>query len=118
MLQEFFLGFMKIHILYHASQERVYGAWLLQELARHGYRLGPSTLYPALHSLERKGYLECSQEVVAGKVRKYYLATAKGREALAEARLRAQELVAEVLEQGDERAGGDMAANSQESHRR
>jgi DNA-binding PadR family transcriptional regulator len=35
--------------------------------------------------------------VVEGKVRKYYLATAKGREALAEAKEKIHELVEEVL---------------------
>jgi len=55
--REFFLGFIKIHILYHASKE----------LARHGYNVSPGTLYPVLHRLEKEGYLESSPRVVNGR---------------------------------------------------
>jgi len=58
MLKDFFLGFVKIHILYHASREEIYGVKILEELARHGYRLSPGTLYPTLHRLTKEGYLE------------------------------------------------------------
>lgn len=51
MIKEFFLGFIKIHILYHADREPVYGAELSRELARHGYQISFGTLYPTLHSL-------------------------------------------------------------------
>ncbi|MEE8392587.1 MAG: helix-turn-helix transcriptional regulator, partial [Anaerolineae bacterium] len=51
MLRELFLGFIKIHILHHAGQEPVYGLWLIEELAHHGYTVSPGTLYPTLHSL-------------------------------------------------------------------
>ncbi len=98
MLREFFLGFVKIHILYHAAQGPVYGAELAQELARHGYNLSPGTLYPTLHRLHEQGYLARESRVVGGRVRKYYTLTAKGRAALAEARRKIAELVAEVLE--------------------
>ncbi|NMC01995.1 MAG: PadR family transcriptional regulator, partial [Chloroflexi bacterium] len=47
--RELFLGFVKAHILYHAGREAVYGLWLIEELARHGYELSPGTLYPILH---------------------------------------------------------------------
>jgi len=39
MLRNFFLGFIKIHILLHASKEPVYGLWLIEELGRMCYRL-------------------------------------------------------------------------------
>ncbi|MBZ4654400.1 MAG: transcriptional regulator, PadR-like family [Peptococcaceae bacterium] len=97
MLRDFFLGFVKIHILHHAEQEPVYGSYLIQELAHHGYEISPGTLYPTLHSLEKNGYLVKEDRVVDGKVRKYYSITDKGREALAEARLKIKELVSEVL---------------------
>ncbi|QNB47348.1 PadR family transcriptional regulator [Thermanaerosceptrum fracticalcis] len=97
MFRDFFLGFIKIHILHHAEQEPVYGSYLIQELAHHGYEISPGTLYPTLHSLEKNGYLVKEDRVVDGKVRKYYSITDKGREALAEARLKIKELVSEVL---------------------
>lgn len=98
MLRDFFLGFVRIHILHHASQEPVYGLQLIAELARHGYDLSPGTLYPVLHGLEKAGYLVREERVVDGKVRKYYRATPQGERALAEARARIRELVTEVLE--------------------
>lgn len=97
MLRDFFLGFIKIHILHHATQEPVYGVALIEELAHHGYEISPGTLYPILHQLEKAGYLMCEPQNVGGKIRKYYTMTDKGQEALIEARLKIRELVDEVL---------------------
>jgi len=96
-LKDFFLGFIKIHILYHASREPIYGVEILEELGRHGYRLSPGTLYPTLHRLAREGYLSVQSKVVGGKVRKYYAITGRGLAALDEARGKIAELVDEVL---------------------
>lgn len=93
---EFFLGFIRLHILYHASQEPVFGLDLIRELARHGYSLSPGTLYPVLHGLEREGFLRSKKQVVNGKVRKYYRATKAGKQALAEAYGKVRELVNEI----------------------
>ncbi len=98
MLRSFFLGFIKIHILFHASKEPVYGLWLIEELRRHGYDISPGTLYPIFHSLEADGLLRSSEKVVEGKVRKYYRTTAKGNSALKEAKVKVQELVHEIFE--------------------
>jgi DNA-binding PadR family transcriptional regulator len=100
-LRDFFLGFVRIHILHHADEGPVYGLSLIEELRRHGYELSPGTLYPLLHRLEADGYLRRQEQVVSGKVRKYYTITDIGREALAEARQRIRELTAEVLRDGD-----------------
>jgi PadR family transcriptional regulator PadR len=99
MIREFFLGFIRVHILYHASQKPVYGAWLMRELARHGYELSPGTLYPTLHALAREGYLTKEVRVVEGRQRKYYEITDRGRMVLAEARQRIADLVREVLQE-------------------
>ena len=98
MLRDILSGFVKIHVLHHAGQQPVYGLWLMEELARHGYTISPGTLYPTLHSLERAGYLASQKRVVAGRQRRYYTLTPAGAAALAEARARLAELVAEVLE--------------------
>ena len=97
--REFFLGFIKIHLLYHASKESIFGAEITEELARHGYSLSPGTLYPTLHRLEKEGYLESSSKVVNGKVRNYYKATAKGRLVLEQSKRKIRELVTEVIEE-------------------
>jgi PadR family transcriptional regulator len=105
MLREFFLGFIKLHILYHAAQEPVFGLELMRELGRHGYALSPGTLYPILHKLEREGYLRQAKKLVDGKVRKYYRATARGQRTLAAARPQIVELVSEVVEEAPARPG-------------
>lgn len=103
MLRDFFLGFIKIHILHHAAEEPIYGMAMIEELRRHGYELSPGTLYPVLRGLERDGYLSREDRVVGGKVRKYYTITAEGREALEGARRQIRELVDEVID-GEEPA--------------
>ena len=97
MLKEFFLGFVKIHILYHASREPIYGVEILEELGRHGYRLSPGTLYPTLHRLSKEGLLSVEKRIVDGKIRKYYVITEQGLAALDEAKKKITELVNEVI---------------------
>ena len=97
MLRDFFLGIVKIHILYHADLTPIYGKGLMQELGRHGYQIGAGTLYPILHGMEREKLLNSYKQLVEGRVRRYYRITRKGRGALAEARSKVRELVAEIL---------------------
>ncbi|MFO7636308.1 MAG: PadR family transcriptional regulator [Clostridia bacterium] len=91
-----FQGFVCLHILHHAAQAPVYGSWMMEELSMHGHRLGPGTLYPLLHSLEKEGLLSRFQENVEGKIRKYYRTTSKGNETLAQARIYLRELAGEM----------------------
>jgi PadR family transcriptional regulator PadR len=98
MLRDFFLGFIKIHILHHAAHGPVFGLALIRELGRHGYEVSPGTVYPILHELERARYLKRQDRIVQGKVRKYYRITPLGRRVLREARVKIAELVAEVLD--------------------
>jgi DNA-binding PadR family transcriptional regulator len=100
--RHFFSGFIRLHILYHATKEPVYGAEITEELVRHGYRLSQGTLYPTLHALEASGYLRCQSRVVQGRWRKYYRATASGRKVLIEGRQKLLELVAEIVEDQDQ----------------
>src|SRR5437016_5354593 len=100
--RHFFHGFIRLHILYHAAKEPIYGAELTEELLRHGYRIGPGTLYPTFHLLEKLGYLRSDSQLVGGRWRRYYRATAAGKRVLAEARQKLQELVTEVLEDQDQ----------------
>ncbi len=93
---DLFLGFVKLHILYHAGCEPVYGLWLIEELGRHGYRLSPGTLYPILHGLKKENLLTVETRVIEGKARKYYRLTSKGRAALEEGKKKAHELLEEI----------------------
>lgn len=98
-----FLAFVRVHVLYHAADGPIYGAAMMEELARHGYEIGPGTMYPTLHALRRQGYLDEERRVVGGKVRKYYRITETGRHALALLRPKLRELVGEVLNEEQER---------------
>ena len=75
-------GLIQLHVLHHASEDDVYGLGLIEELRRHGYSIGPGTLYPLLHRLTERGYLR-ERANIGGRKRRY-CATAKGRRALEE----------------------------------
>lgn len=98
-----FLGFIRVHVLYHASKDRVFGLEMIEELRRHGYDTSPGTLYPIFHGMEKAGYLDSEQVVVSGKVRKYYRITPAGRKVFVQLQDRIRELTHEVL---DERPRG------------
>ena len=90
-------GLIRLHILHHAAEKPLYGIWIADELARHGYKVSAGTLYPILHGLERKGYLRSHGERNGRSVRRVYKVTALGRQALRMARKRVQELFGEMF---------------------
>lgn len=96
-LRELFRGFMRVHILYHASNEPIYGVWMMRELEKHGYEVSPGTLYPLLHLMEKEGLLKSRKGVYEGRVRKYYRITSKGKEVLEKIREKVGELAQEIL---------------------
>ena len=101
LLRHFFGGFVRMHVLYHAAKEPIWGVEIMEELGRHGYKLSSGTLYPILHQLEAAGYLSAKTAVVSGKRRKNYQITKTGRKLLQDAREKLRELVSEVLEDRD-----------------
>ena len=96
-VRDFRRGAVRLHVLHHASEHQVSGAWLSEELARHGYRISPGTLYPLLHALESAGLLSGTRTVTTGRVQRRYRATARGREVLDDARGALAELATELL---------------------
>ncbi len=96
-MSEFLRGAVRLHILHHAVEHEIHGAWMTQELARHGHRISPGTLYPTLHRLEADGLLTSEQRVVDGRARRVYRATEAGRQALADDRAALTELAREIL---------------------
>jgi PadR family transcriptional regulator, regulatory protein PadR len=96
--QDLYGGLMRLHILHHAAKRPVFGVWFIEELARHGYKLSPGTLYPLLHGLEEKGYLRSIKEREGKRLRRFYQATPLGRKALTAARQKVSELFGELLE--------------------
>ena len=91
------VDFIELHILHHASEAPIYGLWMLSELGHHGYRLSASHLYPRFHRLVRQGLLRRDLKIVDGKLRKYYLITARGRRHWEGQKRRLVELVSEAL---------------------
>ncbi len=97
-IRKLFLGFIHIHILHHAAQKPIYGLWMIEELARHGYQLSPGMLYPLLHAMENQNLLQRDDRLVDGKIRKYYTITPQGTQVLEEARQKAAELFRELTD--------------------
>lgn len=86
----------------------------MEELAHHGYRIGPGTLYPLLHGLERSGLLKSALKNVAGRSRRVYKITSAGKKALKKARTKVDELHHELHEEHPRRIsalGGKAGRN-------
>jgi PadR family transcriptional regulator PadR len=97
--QELFFGLIRIHVLLHASHEPIFGLAMMGELAHHGYRIGPGTLYPLLHGLEAAGLLKSVDKTAGGRRRRVYKITAAGKKALALAGEKVDELYHELHEE-------------------
>lgn len=98
MLREIELAFIKLHILYHAANEKVYGLGLIEELGRHGYELSAGTLYPTLAKMQQSALLSCTTKIVNHKQRKYYRITPYGLKQLNRMKTKIEELHQEVVE--------------------
>lgn len=97
-MREFVRGAVRLHVLHHAAEGGVHGAWMAAELAEHGYSISPGTLYPTLHRMEEEGLLRSANEVVEGRTRRVYSITPAGRRALREAKRLLAALADEVLD--------------------
>jgi DNA-binding PadR family transcriptional regulator len=97
--RELFFGLIRIHVLVHASHEPIFGQAMMDELAHHGYRIGPGTLYPLLHGLERSGLLKSTLNNVGGHSRRVYKITSAGKKALENAKTKVDELHHELHEE-------------------
>ena len=98
--QELYIGLVRLHVLHHAAESPIFGLGIIEELGRHGYRLGPGTIYPLLHGMEKRGWLRASTQFVESRRRKTYAATAAGRRALNVAREQVRQLYEEMFEDG------------------
>lgn len=96
-MREFRTAAIRLHVLHHAAKGEVHGAWMISELREHGHEVGPGTLYPLLHRMERAGLLVSDTETVEGRRRRPYRITAHGRVVLADCRAALGELAGELL---------------------
>ncbi len=96
--RDLYSGLIRLHVLHHAAEEPIFGLGMVEELARHGYRISPGTLYPLLHGLQKKGYLHATEQRNGKSLRKVYRATPLGRKALRAAKNKVRELFGELIE--------------------
>ena len=61
MIRNLELAFIRLHILFHASKEAVFGIGLMEELSHHGYSVGPGLIYPVLARMEKEDLLTCKK---------------------------------------------------------
>lgn len=99
--RDLYSGLIRLHLLHHAVEEPIFGLGMIEELARHGYRISPGTLYPILHGLEKKGYLRSTKQRNGKSLRKVYRATHLGRKSLAAAQSKVWELFHELIMKGE-----------------
>ncbi|MGA9244665.1 MAG: PadR family transcriptional regulator [Silvibacterium sp.] len=97
--RDIFTGLIRIHVLVHAEHESLFGLAMMEELKHHGYRIGPGTLYPLLHGMERDGLLKSELKNITGRRRRLYKITAAGRNALKKAKTLVDELHHELYEE-------------------
>jgi DNA-binding PadR family transcriptional regulator len=96
--RQLFSGLIRVHVLVHATDEPIFGLAMMEELAHHGYRIGPGTLYPLLHGLERGGLLKSVLKNVGGRKRRVYRITPVGKKSLDKAKAKVDELHRELHE--------------------
>jgi PadR family transcriptional regulator PadR len=74
--REILLALWKIHILHHAAEHPIHGYWMMEELAEHGYRVSPGTIYPILARMERNGWLRSTPGERATAAKRYRITPA------------------------------------------
>lgn len=96
--RDLYSGLMRLHVLHHAAEGPIFGLGMIEELARHGYRISPGSLYPLLQGLEKKGYLRSREQRNGKSLRRVYQATPLGRRALKGSKVRVRELFNELID--------------------
>jgi len=76
-------GLLDMIILQHLDQQSMHGYRLITKIRKNfGVYFGPSTIYPLLGLLEKKGYVKSSWNMDAERPRKVYMLTSEGRNVL------------------------------------
>ena len=88
-------GFLKLHVLQALSVRPAHGYELMHWISHHtghAWQPSPGSMYPALESLEAKGFIACQGD---GR-RKVYSLTPKGEDAIVQMRKKQMEMFAEM----------------------
>ena len=98
--REFLKGSISLLLLNLLSRGDMYGYEILQEASRrsaNAFEFKEGTLYPALHQLEKKGFLRSDWRTAQnGRERKYYSLTSKGKKAAREYEKQWQDLTGAI----------------------
>jgi PadR family transcriptional regulator, regulatory protein PadR len=96
--REFLTGTVGVLILSLLGERAMYGYEILREAEQRSarqFRMKEGTIYPALHQMERLGFLRAEwRESETGRARKYYSLTARGRRRAASKRRQWEEITA------------------------
>jgi hypothetical protein len=65
--RDLYSGLIRLHVLHHAVEGPIFGLGMIEELARHGYRISPGSLYPLLQGLEKKGIFSQKRNATANR---------------------------------------------------
>jgi PadR family transcriptional regulator PadR len=95
--RDLYSGLIRLHVLHHATEGPIFGLGMIEELARHGYRISSGSLYPLLQRLEKKGYLRSTEKRNGKSIRRVYRATPLGRKALMASKSKVRELFHELV---------------------
>lgn len=85
--KELLKGSTSMLVLSLLEKEDMYGYQMIKNLSEKSnnvFELQEGTLYPILHSLEEKGYIDSYWDETGSKKRKYYTITKKGTNQLKE----------------------------------
>lgn len=102
--KDLYSGLIRLHVLHHAAEEPIFGLGIMEELARHGYKLSAGTMYPILHGLEKRGLLRSREIWMNSHKRRVYRATPLGRKALKAAKGKVRELIGELFNENERRS--------------
>jgi DNA-binding PadR family transcriptional regulator len=102
--KDLYSGLIRLHVLHHAAEEPIFGLGIIEELARHGYKLSAGTMYPILHGLEKRGLLRSREIWMNSHKRRVYRATPLGRKALQAAKGKVRELIGELFNENERRS--------------
>ena len=83
--RELLKGSTNLLVLELLKNENMYGRQMIIELKKKSedvFEFGEGTLYPILHSLEEKGFINSYWDESTAKKRKYYTLTEKGKKQL------------------------------------
>lgn len=87
MNKELLKGTTEVMILKMLDREPMYGYGMIKNfeiLSKGTFKFKEGTLYPLLHNLEKKEFIESYWDSLEGRRRKYYRITDKGRKNLTE----------------------------------